>query len=138
MNADERQAAQTNLHRIMTLFALVFASANIAYALALALRPTVDVGVIAYLVNEGRIPHQWIVAIFFGAGALQLIARRASLRIVGLVPHIVYASIGAWYIITNERITLVGVAASVVIIVLALFLVWVEDYIRELLKVIDG
>lgn len=137
MNADERQAAQTNLHRIMTLFALVFASVNIAYALALALRPTVDVGVIAYLVNEGRIPHQWIVAIFFGAGALQLIARRASLRLVGLVPHIVYASIGAWYIITNERITLVGVAASVVIIVLTMFLIWLEDYVRELLRVLN-
>lgn len=138
MNTDERQAAQTNLHRILTLFALVFASVNVAYALALALRPTVDVGVISWLVNVGRVPHGWIVAAFFAGAALQLIARRASLRIVGLMPHIVYASIGAWYIITNERITLVGVAASFAIMVLALFLIWLEDYIRELLKVIDG
>lgn len=138
MNADERQSAQTNLHRMMTLFALVFASVNFAYALALVLRPTVDVGVISWLVNVGQIPLPWIIGAFFAAGVVQLFARRASVRLAGFVPHIVYASIGAWYIVSNERITLVGVAASFVIIVLALFLIWVEDYIRELLKVIDG
>lgn len=138
MNADEQHSAQTNLHRILTLFALVFASTNFAYALALVLRPAAEVGVISWLVNVGHVRHEWIVFAFIAAGVLQLVARRASVRLVGLVPHVVYASIGAWYIITNERITLVGVAASFSIIVLALFLVWVEDYVRELLKVIDG
>lgn len=138
MNADERQSARTNLYRIMTLFSLVFASVNFAYALALALRPSVDVGVIAWLVDVGRISHQWLIVAFLAAGVVQLFARRASVRLAGFVPHIVYASIGSWYIITNERITLVGVAASFVIMVLVLFLIWVEDYIRELLKVIDG
>lgn len=144
MTGEERRSTIRDLSRMLVLFSLVFATVDIVYGLGIALRPGARVGVVGILVNQYAIRHELLVAWFFGFGVLQLFVtarvwwRLFAVRVFLLSPHIIYASISVWYIFTHD-IELIGASASVVTMILALFVLWLEAFMRQLIEVLsDG
>lgn len=144
MDREERRTTIKGLTRLLVLFSLVFAAIDIIYGLGIALRPQARVGVVDILVSQYAIPHEVLVVWFFSFGFLQLFVtarvwwRLFAFRVLLLSPHIIYASISVWYIFTHD-IALTGANASVVIMILALFVLWLEAFMRQLIEVLsDG